>query len=560
MAVAVAALLKQYQALKSQRAPWEPDWRDLATYILPRKRSAIGQRPAPGEKITQRLFDSTAIHANTLLAAAMQGSLTSAAFRWFRLRMRDDALTQDSEVAVWLEDTAARTYAALQQSNWTPELFEVYLDLGAMGTGAMLIVERDDLPPGRWRGLLCRAIPIGTYCLAEDGLGRVNTLYYTLELSAAAAVERWGRDAVGPKIAKLAESRPSDLVEIIHSVFPRVDGIYGGPRGRKPWASVYLAEADKTLIEEGGYDAFPFVVPRWTKASGEVYGRGQGHTALPDIRTLNKMTELELRAIAKAIDPPLLTKHHGVIGAIRLTPGAVTTTRDDPRTSLVPLESGAKFQVGQIKSEQLKVAIRDMFFNSQLTFPAQQPMTATEIERRYELMHRVLGPTLGRLEYELTIPAIERTVRLLWTRGALRPPPPILVEAAQQDGADIDILAEGPLARAQKGSEALAIERYFQLALPLSQVEPSILDLTDFDEAARAVADATGVPAKVLRSPAAVAALRAQRQEADAQAAAMAQVQQLAQGARNVAPLLKAVAPQGLAPEASAAPSTAAAA
>src|SRR5262245_8050622 len=546
MPVEPAAIFKRYEALKADRAPWESDWRDLANYILPRKGSAIGKTPVQGEKQTTRLFDSTAVDANAKLAQSIQGSLTSPAMRWFRLRMREEDLNTVPEIAMWLEDTANRAYSALQQSNWNAEVFEVYLDLGAFGTGAMLAVERDDLPLATFRGMRFEALGIGTYCIAEDAMGRVDTLYRVYSLSAAACVRQWGAAKVGERIRKLALTKPTERVEILHGVYPRPNGQAGAIATRKAFASCYLAIADKHLIHESGFDEFPFLVPRWTKASGEVYGRGPGHVALPDIRTLNKMTELESRAVAKAIDPPMLVRDHGVIGAIRLTPGAVTTTRDDPSKTFMPLESGAKYQVGQIKSEQLKMAIRDMYYNSQLQFPNNQVMTATEVERRYEIMHRVLGPTVGRLEYEKTIPAAERTVTIMFRRGALAPPPPQMIEAIQSGLGEIDILAEGPLARAQRGSDVLAAERWLSMILPLMQADPSVTDNVNFDQVARMTADATGVPAKMLRTLEEMAALRKDRNQKQAQAEQMAQMSEMSKAARNVAPALKAVAPAGM--------------
>lgn len=543
MAQDVSALLKRYQQLKSQRAPWETEWRDLATYIMPRKGSAIGRRPVPGEKQTQRLYDSTAIHANGLLGASLQGNLTSPALRWFRLKMRDDALNRDATVATWLEECGNRVYAALQQSNWNAETFEVYLDLGAFGTAACYIGEREDgpVPTTGFRGLLFRALPIGTYVLSEDAEGKVDTLIAAFQLPADAVVRRWGAAAAGERLVGLAAAKPHELVDLLHAVVPRPGGRVGAPATAMPWASCYVVERDKRVLGERGYDLFPFAVPRWTKASGESYGRGPGHTALPDIRTLNKMTELELRAIAKAIDPPMQAADHGVIGTIRLTPGGVTTVRE-PGKSLIPLESGAKFQVGQIKAEQLKAAIRDMFFNGQLQLPTQQPMTATEIERRYEIMNRTLGPTVGRLEYEHTNVVVLRAFAILGRRGALPEAPGLVAEAARA-GDHLEVVSEGPLSRAQKGSDVLAIERSIQLILPMSQVDPDVLDVVDLDEAAKVILEASNVPVRVHRSAEAVATRRQARAQAQQQEQQAQTLERMAAGAKNVAPLLQAVKP-----------------
>lgn len=161
MAADPTRILQHYRALLSQRSPWEAEWRDLAEFIMPRKSSAIGRMPTPGEKQTsRRLFDSTAIHANALLGASLQGNLTSPALRWFRLKMRNDDLNRDHDVQAWLEDCANRVYSTLQQSNWNAETFEVYLDLGAFGTGATFMAERED-GAETFRGMLFRSLPIG---------------------------------------------------------------------------------------------------------------------------------------------------------------------------------------------------------------------------------------------------------------------------------------------------------------------------------------------------------------------------------------------------------------
>lgn len=547
MAVDVTQLLKTYRYLLSERSMWEAEWRDLAQYIMPRKSSAIGKTPVAGEKQTRKLYDSTAIHANGLLGASLHGNLTSPALRWFRLKMRNDDLNRIHEVQAWLEDCANRVYATLQQSNWNAETFEVYLDLGAFGTGAAFMVERDDVPTAGFRGMLFRSLPIGTYVISEDAQGKVDTLIYTFRLSAQAVVDRFGKEKVGERLLKLAVEKPTEMVDLLHAVMPRAGGVYGGDSERKPWSSCYLSERDKVVLDESGYDEFPFAVPRWTKASGEVYGRGPGHTALPDIQTLNAMTKMELEQIALAIKPPLGARDHGVIGAIRWIPGGVTTIRD--KDSLIPFESGAKFQVGQIKSEQLKAAIRDMYHNGQLQLPTNQPMTATEIERRYEIMNRTLGPTVGRLEFEYTNPVVMRTLILMARRGALSPAPPEVQEAAAA-GDHFDIISEGPLSRAQKGSDLLAVERSLQVILPMAQVEPSALDVVKFDEAARVVMEASNVPSRVFASEEEVAATRQQRAQQQQQAQAQQSLTHLSEVGKNVAPLLTAAKASASAPPA----------
>jgi hypothetical protein len=195
--------------------------------------------------------------------------------------------------------------------------------------------------------------------------------------------------------------------------------------------------------------------------------------------------------------------------------------------------------VGQIKTEELRTQIRDVFYNNQLQLPNKAIMTATEVERTYELMQRFLGPTLGRLETELLNPLIERCFAMMLRRNALPAPP----EALLGLDPDIDIEYEGPLARAQRASDVQAIERVLATVLPLAQVNPDVVDVLDFDEAVRYIARRNGLPTQVMRSQDAISQIRTARTQARQQQLQAAQATEMI---GKAAPLLKAAAPDGI--------------
>ena len=80
---------KRCSALESDRQTWEDHWQDILDYVMPRKADVTFVR-SKGEKRTEVLFDSTAITANNLLAASLQGTLTSPSLPWFHLKLRDE--------------------------------------------------------------------------------------------------------------------------------------------------------------------------------------------------------------------------------------------------------------------------------------------------------------------------------------------------------------------------------------------------------------------------------------------------------------------------------------
>lgn len=280
------------------------------------------------------------------------------------------------------------------------------------------------------------------------------------------------------------------------------------------------------------------MVPRWSKSSGEVYGRGPGFVALPDIKTLNKAVELKLKALSKAIDPPLKQRDDGVIGDVSLVPGEITHVRD--MDAVQALDLGGRFDVADMEEEKLRGAIRRIFFSDQLQLQEGPQMTAYEVQVRYELMQRILGPTLGRLETEFLDPLINRIFWIMYREKMFQETPTELRDWLDTGHALI-IAYEGPLARAARLSETVATQRFFQIVLPLAEGSPDVMDLIDVDEVIRDTAINVGLKTKLLRSPEEVAAIRDAKAKLDQKKRQQEELAMGAQTAGAAAPAMKAL-------------------
>lgn len=510
-----AYVKKRLAAMSGERGTWEDHWQEILDYVMPRKADITFVR-SKGEKRTEVLYDSTAITANTLLAASLQGTLTSPSLPWFHMKMRSREANDDRDVQIWLEDSAQRMYDAFNDSNFNTEVHEMYLDLTSIGTGAIFVEE--DSAGFSNGGLHFKALHISEYYITENNKGRVDTLYRKYKLSAMQAIQEFGEENLGTKILQASRDKPDKQFVFIHAVEPTKD--YERATGQKsktklPFHSCHVCEEDKMVVRRGGYNEFPYLVPRWSKATGEIFGRSPSYNALPDIRTLNKAVEIGLKAWAKAIDPPLLVIDDGVIGRVRTTPAGITVVRGE--NSIKPLQIGANWQITDLKEGQLRVAIRQAFYSDQLQLQDGPQMTATEVQVRYEMMQRLLGPTLGRFQSEFLNPLIERVFGIMLRDGALGEAPEILTN--QQ----MDIEYVGPLARSQRMEEGVAIERLYQMAFNIAQVDPSIMDNIDHDAAVRLRATLLGVPKSIMRDPDEI------EEQREAQAMAQAQQQQMAQ-------------------------------
>lgn len=521
-------IIKRLERLDSGKSQWTTHWQEILDYVMPRK-AEVSVNYAKGAKRTEKLYDSSAIHANTLLAASLQGTLTSASLPWFHLRVRDNNLNDSRDVQVWLEDCRNRMYKAFNSSNFNTEVHEFYLDICSIGTSCIEVEEADD-------GFNFRTLHISEYFIAENHKGQVDTLYRKFEYTARQAKQRWG-DACGPKVDNALKDNPDKKLTFIHCVMPSAD--YKMKKQSKlPYVSIYICKDDKTVVGEGGYNEMPYLVTRWSKASGEEYGRSPAYNALPDIKTLNKAVELGLKAWAKAIDPPLLVEDDGVIGRVLTKPSGITVVRRDG--AIKPLNTGARFDVSDMKESELRGAIKQAFFSDQLELQQGPQMTATEVQVRYELMQRLLGPTLGRFQTEFLNPLIERCFAIMQRNEMFAPAPGSL------DGVAIDIEYVGPLARSQRMEEATAVERLYEMAANLAQIAPEVMDNIDHDAAIRSRAELLGVPKDIMRDPQEIEEKRKAEMEQQQEMMAMQQAQQGADIAATVAPVAQQITPENV--------------
>ena len=513
---------KRCANLESVRATWEDHWQEILDYVMPRKADVTFVR-SRGEKRTEVLYDSTAITANNLLAASLQGTLTSASLPWFHLKLRDTELNQNRDVQLWLEDSAKRMYEIFNESNFNTEVHELYLDLVSIGTGAIFVEEGSK--GFDKEGIHFNCLHIAEYFIQENINGKVDTLYRKYKLTARQAIQEFGEENVGEKILESVKEKPDKEFNFIHAVEPTEDyeRAVGKSNTKLPVHSCHVCTEDKMVVRTGGYNEFPYLVPRWSKATGEIFGRSPSYNALPDIKTLNKAVEIGLKAWAKAIDPPLLVQDDGVIGRVRMTPAGITVVRHDG--AIKPLQIGSNWQITDMKENQLRTSIRQAYYSDQLQLQDGPQMTATEVQVRYELMQRLLGPTLGRFQSEFLNPLIERTFGIMLRAGALLPEPEVI------QGQKIDVEYVGPLARSQRMEESVAIDRLYELAMNVVQVDPSIMDNINHDEAIRLRGDLLGVPKIILRARDEVEELREQRQQAQMAQQQAEQQQQAAQAA-----------------------------
>lgn len=528
--------ISRHDKMVTNRTTWETHWQEIAERILVRKAEFTrGKTPdstrTKGEKRSEKVFDSTAALALERFTAAIESLLTPRNARWHKLRPIDEALRENNEVQAYLDEVTrilfANRYAPT--ANFASQANEVYTDLGAFGTGALLT--EDNLG----KGLRYSSIPLEQCYPIFDAWGRLVGMHRDFELEAHQALREFGEDMTPDMIKHAAKHNPMARFRFLHVVRERED--YDTERkdyrGMK-YMSCYVSYTGRAVVREKGYRTMPYAVTRYTTSTKEDYGRSPAMTVLPTIKTLNEMKKTVLRGAQKMVNPPLMLTEDGALRSFDLREGALNAGALDAQGNQLvkPLDIGGNIGLGLDLMQAEQKTVNEAFLVTLFQILVETPaMTATEAMLRAQEKGALLAPTMGRQQSEFLGPLVQREIDILAHAGAFPPMPQALLDA----GGEIEIEYESPIMLAQRAGEGVAILNTLQSLIPLAQVDPSVLDPFDMEASARILAEVNGYPAKALRSKEAVAA----RKEEGAQAA---QAQQLLAAAPVAAGAVKDLA------------------
>lgn len=532
-----AALVRDFETARADRAVWEGHWQTIANLVLPERQFTSFR--SPGASTRAAIYDDTAPNNAPKLAGAIYGLLTNPALVWFHLRAIDDDLNTREDVMAWLQAVGRHLLTVFNSAagGFNTAAYEIYLDMVTFGTAVLYTGPRAD-----GGGVRFQARPLTECYVRESEAGMVDTVYRAFDLTSRQALQKFGDQARAvPSIAKaLDDNNPNQLHPFLHAVYPRADRDPRRMTGvNKPFASVYIALEANQRISEGGFDELPYQVPRWSKAAGEIYGRSPAMEALPAIRTVNAMTRSVLIGAEKAVNPPILVESDGLLAPLRTVPNGINyyqSGKNPPR----PLEQGGNFAIGQELIGQQRDAIERAFFADLLQTPQRDRMTTVEILQRRGERAQLLAPPVSRMQQEFLSPVVSRVFAIEARAGRLPAPP------AELSGRGLRIEYVSPLASLQRSSELDGVERTLAATAQVAQFDPSAVDVLDGEEITRLYAEVTNVPARLIRTRAQVQQRREQAAQAAQAQAALAAAGQLAAAAKDAGAAGAAGAAQGV--------------
>lgn len=516
----VRGLIKRRDSLVERRGQWASHWDDLARVQLPRRLGFVSQT-TEGDRRTEEIYDGTPMQAARGLANALGGMLRPDGEDWHQIKTVDDADEKTDEAKDWLADVDKKMREAIEnpKARFRQATGEVDIDEVVLGTGVLFVGEGDE-------SLLFQSLHLKDALPIFGETGNPEGMLRDRTLTVRQAVARF-QDKVSDEVqAKFTSGLFDDKVQYLHAVVPRDEGRGDALFARNlPIADLWIDIEDKKIAAGGGFHEFPFAVPRWDTSSGEDYGRSPGMIALPDSNTVQAMGATILVAGQRAADPPLAVPDDGVFDAPNTFPGGlayydVELARQLGRIPIGPLDSGGNIPITREMQADFRDQIWNAFFRNILRLPVGGPeMTAFEVNERKEEFIREIGPVFGRQETDYTAPIIERVFKIMLRAGAFLPIPDVL----SQKGVRFEYAS--PIKRIRQQIEANAARAWKDDLMASAEFKPEGLDLINMDAYGRFTAEAAGIPSDIVNGEDAVAQIRTQRAEQQAQEAELAQLQ-----------------------------------
>jgi len=481
----VKELMEREAKAQARKDEWRSIYEDCYEFALPQRNLYSGyyEGKVAGKGKMARVFDSTAIHATQRFANRLQAGLFPPYKQWCRLEPGSAIPEDDQEAAQEaLDKYNIRMFETLRQTNFDLAMGEFLMDL-AVGTAVMMITPGDESTPIRFN-----SIPQYLVAIEEGSYGNVDNVYRKLRVKAEAIQTEFRDVKMSVDLEDAITRSPEKELDLIDAV------ILDQETGRYHYHVIWPAKKQELVYRE--MRSSPFVVARYTKVAGEVYGRGPLVTAISDIKTLNKTLELLLKNASLAIAGVYTAADDGVLNPqnVKIQPGSIISVARNGGAqgpSLTPLPKAGDFNVSQIVINDLRMNIKKIMMDDTLPPDNMSARSATEISERTRELATNLGSAFGRMITEILVPIVSRTLFVLDQQGMIDLP-------LRVNGVEVKVTPVSPLAQAQKLQEINDVIQYMQIANsmgPQGQTTVAVPRVLKF------IAERLGIAQELLATP-----------------------------------------------------------
>ena len=474
----IKKILAEYSKAESIKNSWNIKYGEIAKYFMPGKnRNNIDSKEY--KEVNTELFTSIGQSTATNFVNKMQSIITPIASDFISLEATD-LFENKKELDEELNKICKIINNCKNASNFDAVISEFYYEL-IFGTACLLVQNHSMSQP-----LIFKVVPFLDYCITEQPDGNIKSVFRKIVVKHEEIKYLWiDSTYIDPKEEN--EDKEITLIEYTRYNYETKKYDYG-----------VIVENEKRNIVYRTYKTNPFIILRWGKISGEVYGRGIGINAVNDIKTLNKIIEYSLRAFAFNI-PTFLVEQDGIINPdnFELKPGALNFVRStmSNQPSIMPLDVKTDHNISSYNIDKMTMEIKRNMYDS--TIPDNPSnMSATEVNTRVAELNTNLTSMFGRIQHDFLIPLTKRLFENLQTYNYIDSS----FDINNIDGIMMKIKINTPLSKQNKQQELESCLQSIQMLLQVDQTGETLRQYVKIDELVPHILNLAGMPPEFIKS------------------------------------------------------------
>jgi hypothetical protein len=452
-------------------------YQEVADVMFPRE-SEITTERAKGEILGRDIVDVTGLMASIDATAGLSINIFPPGDKFYNVLMEDAELNEIDAVKRKLGEITEISHAKRIGSNFMLQANETLRSWITFGTGCMFSEWKADV------GLNYKDYDVGMYTFLENDSGLVDTMMIEFKFTAKQAFQKWGDDAGETVLEKMKDDKTqTEDFKFVWITRPRdlAKQKKGGVNKEKSFETIYISRTDNVIVEEGGYDEFPFQVPRWSKSSREKWGRGVGTWAIGIVNAL-QVKHRDLDECGNLHNNPPKEVLESFEGEVRVSPGDLNFVTEMGSIKAIQQQALGNWDVTLRSTEIDQRIVRKMFFNdafNQLEDLKGDRRNELEIRSRLAEGLRKLVSPVGRLQTEWLTGLVTRDIGLLERNGVFGDMPP------EMAGKSFKIEYVGRLALELQAAQSIGWLRWVEEGAVIEASIPGTLDNVDVDEGYR---------------------------------------------------------------------------
>jgi hypothetical protein len=532
------ALSKALAELKSQREDFHGDWETAQQFVSASILSFADEQDTSDKRyiIPKRITSRPSTFMDTLVSGVCGYSINPN-INWLKLGLEDRDLEQQYGVKDWLELVEEQLYKAYNDGNLYAQIPGFVESAATFGHGVMLIDENITDEKIRTVTMNTREMYLDT-----NEYDEVDTVFREFWMTQENAAAYFGFDKLAEDVKARwnEEQAGKKLLRLIHAVYQNKNSKGKNIAQQWRYASVYVDQTNQHIIQEGGYNDFPYAVFLWKRLMGKKYGMGPAMSAVSDVNLLHKLEAARLD-VAQFAARPVLNVPLSMRGTEEIIPdGRNYYTGNEV---IAPVQTGANFPVTLEITQEQEERIKEWFhvdFFLMLQKMKLNQMTATAVVELQGEQAAVLSNMVSNLNSALH-KIVQRSVDILFRQGKL----PELPYALQSNRTSMKVEFIGVLAQAQKKAhQTSGIMQGLQVMAALAQMAQTVpgiqesFDWVNVPEILKNGFRTAGVSELAIREEDEVQAIQQARAQAQAAAAQqqrdMLQQQELMKNYKNL--------------------------